>query len=274
MYGLGTNIASTGSVVGAVTLGEFSSVWYGAALRGACGVAGVPVACVAPPPQFPPFPPTHPPGDAGPVLVGRNTSILDNATVRGSSAGPSVLGNDVVVQPCAVVTSATVGDGTTIGAGAVLLPGAVVGANCYIDAGAVVGAGAVVPPGSLWTGSPAAPLRALTPAEKKYLVSLATEYATWGARHAEQAALSPEAVEQQEAEAEQRKLKGLAFDEPLPQQDMDVAKYYEMTAPADDSGVFRDAEFNLAAEAEAREAEEVEADKAETAHYYALARER
>ena len=58
VYGLGTNIASTGSVVGAVTLGEFSSVWFNASLRGAC-VTGVPVACVAPP-QFPPFPPTHP----------------------------------------------------------------------------------------------------------------------------------------------------------------------------------------------------------------------
>ena len=206
--------------------------------------------------------------------MGRNTSILDNAFVSSAGTSPSTIGSDVVIQPGAVVRAASIGDGAMIGMGAVVLPGARIGNDCFIDAGAVVAAGTVVPPGTLWTGSPAKQLRSLAPEEMKYMRSMAVEYGNLSQRHWEQGEKSPAEVEEEAYWAEFRAVKGMAPEDPIPSADPDVLKYYELTAPPPDSGVFRSKEFNVAAELALREADEVAADAEENEVYARMARVR
>ena len=283
-YGKQLFVASTASVVGDVKMGELSSVWYGATLRGASrrggrrrawGCAGRPMRHLCsshtpilphPPPH--PSPPRLPAGDTGSITVGRSTSVLDNALVRGARGAPVVLGDEVIVSPGAIVTGATVGDGAMIGMGAMVQAGARIGADAFIDAGAVVAAGTVVPAGSLWTGAPARQLRVLTPDEMRFVRSLATEYGALGARHAEQDAKSAEEVEQDAAVDEYKFNKRMEPEDAMPAQDPDIKRYYEMTADVGDSGLLRNAEFDKVAEKALREAEEDAADKAEEAVYY------
>lgn len=211
-------------------------------------------------------------GDRNSVTIGRGSSILDNALVAADTSAPTTIGCDVVVQPGAVVHSASIGDGVLVGHGAVVSSGARIGNDSFIDAGAYVAPGTVIPPGTLWTGRPAAQLRALSTEEMKYLRSMAVEYATLSERHAEQAAKSPAEVEEDESWASYREVKGMAPEEPIPTADPDVIKYYEMIAPPPDSGVFRSREFNVAAESALREADEVAADAEEDERYALLAR--
>ena len=124
--GEGVFTAPTASVVGDVRLGDDSSVWFGATVR----------------------------GDAASVTIGARTNIQDNATIHCSMGQPTVLGDDVSVGHNAVVHSATLEDGVLIGMGAVVLDGALVGAGSTVGAGAVVTKGTVIPPNSLVLGVP------------------------------------------------------------------------------------------------------------------------
>lgn len=244
-YGNQAFVASSASVVGEVKFGEATSLWYGATIK----------------------------ADKHAVTVGRNTAILDNAVVS-ARAGPCKLGDDVVVSPGAVVQSAEIGDGTMVGMGAMIMPGARIGNDCFIDGGCVVPAGTVVGSGQLWTGNPGRFLRTLSAEEMSYMRTTALEYGKLSEQHQEQ---SLKGVEQLEEDAEIARYKeehGLAHDAPLPQQDADVVQYYKLTAEVEDSGLFRDKEFDIAAEASRREAEEAAADAEETARYYELARVR
>ena len=98
---LGKNvfIASTATVIGDVTLGAHSSVWYGAVLR----------------------------GDINRIVVGHHSNIQDNAVLHLADDFPCLLGNWVTVGHGAIVHACTVGDETLVGMGAVILDGAVIG---------------------------------------------------------------------------------------------------------------------------------------------------
>src|SRR3990172_8630809 len=92
-------VAEGAALIGDVTVGEESSIWFNAVLR----------------------------GDIAPVIVGRFTSIQDNCTVHVAGSGPATIGNYVTVGHGAVVHAATVEDGALIGMHAIILDGAVVG---------------------------------------------------------------------------------------------------------------------------------------------------
>ena len=130
-------IAENATLVGSVTLGARSSVWYGAVLR----------------------------GDCAPIHVGENSNIQDNAVVHCEPALPTVIGDGVTVGHGAILHGCTVEDGTLIGMGAILLNGCVIGKNSLVAAGALVTQNTVIPPESLVVGSPARVLRPLRPEE-------------------------------------------------------------------------------------------------------------
>ena len=88
-------IAKTAVVLGDVTLGDESSVWYGAVLR----------------------------GDINRIEVGRGSNIQDNAVLHLSDDHPCVLGNHVTVGHSANVHACTIGDRCLIGMGATILAG-------------------------------------------------------------------------------------------------------------------------------------------------------
>ena len=147
-------VAETAVLIGDVTVGRDSSVWFGAVIR----------------------------GDNEPIKVGEGTSIQDNAVLHTEPGHPLSVGNNVTVGHGAIVHCTSVGDNTLVGMGAVLLDGAVIGKNCIIGAGAVVKEHAVVPDGTMMVGIPAKAVRELGPEQLAFLqktspyVALSKEY--------------------------------------------------------------------------------------------------
>jgi len=140
-------IAPGAVLIGAVTLGEGTSVWFGCVLR----------------------------ADSAPITVGRDVNIQDGSILHSDDGFPAVLGDRVSLGHGAIVHGATVEDDVLIGMRATVLNGARIGAWSLVAAGAVVRPGTVVPPGSLVAGVPAvvrrpvsaeevAMIRATTPA--------------------------------------------------------------------------------------------------------------
>ncbi|MBI2925513.1 MAG: gamma carbonic anhydrase family protein [Verrucomicrobia bacterium] len=146
--GQGVYIAQGAVVFGDVTLGDYSSVWYHAILR----------------------------GDINRIVVGHHTNIQDLAVLHLADDFPCLVGNYVTIGHSAIVHACTVGDETLIGMGATVLDGAVIGAQCIVGAGALVTQGISIPDGSLVLGSPAKIVRALSPAERANIKTWADKY--------------------------------------------------------------------------------------------------
>src|SRR5882672_6181059 len=91
--GKGVHLASTAVVLGDVTLGAHSSVWYGAVLR----------------------------GDINRIVVGHHSNVQDNAVLHVADKFSCVLGNWVTVGHSAVVHACKVGDEVLVGMGAIIL---------------------------------------------------------------------------------------------------------------------------------------------------------
>jgi carbonic anhydrase/acetyltransferase-like protein (isoleucine patch superfamily) len=140
-------------VVGDVTLGDRSSVWYGAVLR----------------------------GDINRIVVGHDSNVQDNAVLHLADDYPCLVGNWVTIGHSANVHACTIGDECLVGMGATVLDGAVVGEQCLIGAHALVTPGTVIPPGSMVLGSPAKVVRPLRPEERAGLKHWAQKYVTNGA---------------------------------------------------------------------------------------------
>jgi carbonic anhydrase/acetyltransferase-like protein (isoleucine patch superfamily) len=141
-------IATSAIVLGDVRLGDLSSVWFNAVLR----------------------------GDINRIVVGHHTNIQDGAVLHLADEFPCLVGNYVTVGHAAIVHACTVGDAVLIGMGAVILDGAVVGKQSLIGAKAVVTPGMKIPPGSMVLGTPAKVVRKLTATERNGLKYWANKY--------------------------------------------------------------------------------------------------
>ena len=152
---LGKNvfIAKTATVIGDVTLGAHSSVWFCAVLR----------------------------GDINRIVVGHHSNIQDNAVLHLADDFPCLVGNWVTVGHGAIVHACTVGDETLVGMGAVILDGAIIGKQSLIGAKALVTQGTKIPPGSLVLGAPAKVVRKLSKQERAGLKWWAEKYVDNGA---------------------------------------------------------------------------------------------
>lgn len=149
-------IAETADVVGDVTIGEGSSMWYGAVAR----------------------------GDMSYIKIGKKTNIQDNATVHVDTDLPCIIGDYVTVGHNAVVHGCEVGNNCLIGMGAIILNGAVIGDNCIIAAGSLITEGAVIPPNSLVMGSPGKVRREVTAEEIETIKDNAVRYEElWRSEH-------------------------------------------------------------------------------------------
>jgi len=156
-----TFVAPSASVIGDVTLGANSSIWYGATVR----------------------------GDVNKVTIGENTAIGDRAVVhvakiQGDFA--TTIGSNVVVGPCAVIHACTLKDSVSVGAGAQVMDGATVESHTMIAPGSVVTPGTTVPTGELWSGSPAKKIRALTQEEMDAMTDAVESQSELAKLHAEE----------------------------------------------------------------------------------------
>jgi gamma-carbonic anhydrase len=146
--GKGVYLARTAVVLGDVTLGAHSSVWYGAVIR----------------------------GDINRIVVGHHSNIQDNAVLHLAEKLPCLLGDWVTVGHGAILHACKVGDEVLVGMGAVILDGAVVGKQSIIGANALVTGGTQIPPGSLVLGAPAKIVRKLSKDERSKLKWWAQHY--------------------------------------------------------------------------------------------------
>ncbi|HWZ33837.1 MAG TPA: gamma carbonic anhydrase family protein [Bryobacteraceae bacterium] len=125
-------------VIGDVTVGERSSIWPNASLR----------------------------GDTGPIRIGAETSIQDNCALHLDEGFPLTVGDRVTVGHSVTLHGCTVEDDTLIGIGATILNGAKIGKGAVVAAGSLVPESMEVPPSTLVMGVPAKPRRAVTPEEQ------------------------------------------------------------------------------------------------------------
>lgn len=141
-------VAPGATVVGAVTLGEESSVWYHATVR----------------------------GDINSVVIGGHSNIQDGAVIHVADAYGTRIGDWVTVGHKAIVHACTVEDEVLVGMGAIVMDGAEIGARSIVGAGALVTMGKKVPPGSLVLGSPARVVRSLSRDEQLSIKTWAERY--------------------------------------------------------------------------------------------------
>ena len=120
-------IAPGAVVVGDVTLGARSSVWFNAVLR----------------------------GDVDRIEVGEDSNVQDNSVVHMDEGCPTLIGARVTIGHRAVIHGCVIEDDCLIGMGAVVLSGARIGAGSLIGAGALVREKQVIAPGSIALGTPA-----------------------------------------------------------------------------------------------------------------------
>ena len=151
--GRGVYIAKGAVVIGDVTLGSHSSVWYHSLAR----------------------------GDINRIVVGHHTNIQDNAVLHVADDFACIIGNWVTVGHSAIVHACKVGDEVLVGMGAVILDGAVIGKQSLIGAKALVKQGMKIPPGSLVLGAPAKVVRQLTKKERAGLKWWGEKYVDNGA---------------------------------------------------------------------------------------------
>lgn len=151
-------VAPGAVVVGDVEIGADSSVFYGAVVR----------------------------GDVERVRIGMGTNIQDQATLHVSAGRyPTILGDEITIGHRAVVHGCEVGDGALIGIGAVILDGAVIEEEALVGAGAVVTPGTRVAARTLFVGTPARAVRALTQEEVDRYRATTRSYIEIARGHAE-----------------------------------------------------------------------------------------
>lgn len=131
-------VAPTAVIAGDVTIGDESSVWHHAVLR----------------------------GDLDAIVIGKQSNVQDNCVVHVDEGQPARIGDRVVVGHGAIVHGCTIEDECTIGMGAILMTGAHIGSQSYVGGGAVVTENMKVPPRSIVLGVPA---KVVKPASEEHL---------------------------------------------------------------------------------------------------------
>lgn len=151
----GVYVHKTATIIGEVTIGENSSVWPGAVIR----------------------------GDINFIRIGKNTNIQDlsvlhvNYKSTSDPAGsPLIIGDNVTIGHSVILHGCTIGDECLIGMGSIVMDKVEVQKQVLLGAGSLVSSGAVLESGHLYTGRPAKKVRILTVDEVAHLKDSADGY--------------------------------------------------------------------------------------------------
>ncbi|WP_246000294.1 gamma carbonic anhydrase family protein [Nocardioides pocheonensis] len=135
-------------MIGDVTIGPRSSVWYAAVIR----------------------------ADQEQITLGAEVNIQDGSVLHADAGLPLTIGDAVTIGHGVKLHGCQIEDSVLVGMGAIILNGARVGRGSIVGAGAVVSEGAVVPAGSLVLGLPGRVRRTTTATELESIRSNATHY--------------------------------------------------------------------------------------------------
>ena len=153
--GAGAYVDESAQVIGDVMIGEDSSVWPLATIR----------------------------GDVNFIRIGARSNVQDNAVLHCTHDGPYspggaglTIGDDVTIGHSVILHACTIGNRCLIGMGAIVMDKAMLDDECFIAAGAVVPPGKQLKGGWLYRGSPAVPARELAKDEVDSLLYSAQHY--------------------------------------------------------------------------------------------------
>jgi len=141
-------IAPSADLIGRVKVGEESSVWFNATLR----------------------------GDINFIEIGNQSNVQDNVVIHLSDDYPTIVGDLVTVGHGAILHACTIEDEVLVGMGATILDGVKIGKNSIIGANALVTGGTQIPEGSLVLGSPAKVVKTLSQEEQADIKNWALKY--------------------------------------------------------------------------------------------------
>ena len=149
-------VAENATVLGKVTIGDNSSIWYGSVIR----------------------------GDVGAIHIGSRTNIQDLSLIHVTTDEHDAwIGDDVTVGHRVILHGCTVKAGCLVGMGAIILDGAVIGEGSLIGAGSLIAPRMEIPSGSLVLGSPGKVVRTLSEREQRELGESAAHYIEIARRH-------------------------------------------------------------------------------------------
>ncbi len=131
-------VAPGAMIIGDVTIGAESSVWFNTVLR----------------------------GDLEPIRIGCRTNIQDGTVIHMDKDMPCLIGDDVTVGHSAILHSCAIDNEALIGMGAILLTGSKIGERAIIAAGTLVLEGQEIPAGTIAMGVPAKVRREITEEER------------------------------------------------------------------------------------------------------------
>lgn len=136
-------------LIGDVELGENSSIWMNAVVR----------------------------GDVHSIRIGSNSNVQDCSVLHGMRHKyPVIVGDWVTVGHNATVHGCVIEDACLIGMGAVILNGSRIGEGSIIAAGAVIPEGTIVAPNTLWAGVPGRERRRLEASDREMILQYARNY--------------------------------------------------------------------------------------------------
>jgi gamma-carbonic anhydrase len=142
-------VDTTAQVIGDVEIGEASSVWMNAVVR----------------------------GDVHWIRIGARSNVQDNTTVHVMNvSNPTTIGDDVTIGHGAIIHGCTLHDRILVGMGAIILNGVVVGEDSIVAAGTLLTEGTRMPPRSLVMGSPGKVRRELTDEDVRSIRVYAERY--------------------------------------------------------------------------------------------------
>jgi carbonic anhydrase/acetyltransferase-like protein (isoleucine patch superfamily) len=141
-------VAPDANVIGDVDLGQGTSVWFGATLR----------------------------GDNERITVGAGSNVQENSVLHTDMGFPLVIGANCTIGHKAMLHGCVIGDGSLIGMGATVLNGARIGRGCLIGAGALVTEGKEIPDGALVMGAPGKVVRMIDAAAAQKILAGAAWY--------------------------------------------------------------------------------------------------
>ena len=141
-------IAPDANLIGKVRLGDATSIWFGATLR----------------------------GDNELIDVGAGSNMQENSVLHTDMGYPLTIGENCTIGHKAMLHGCTIGDQSLIGMGATVLNGAKIGSGCLIGAGALITEGKEIPDGSLVMGAPGKVVRVLDAAARAGLLASAQHY--------------------------------------------------------------------------------------------------
>lgn len=154
-------VDTSAQVIGDVTLGENSSIWMNAVVR----------------------------GDVHSIRIGANSNIQDCCVLHGMrNTWPVMVGDWVTVGHSVTLHGCVVEDNCLIGMGSVVMNGARIGAGSIIAAGTLIPENRIVPPRTLWLGVPGRQFRLLTDADQEMIRKYARNYLDYTAQYLKETA--------------------------------------------------------------------------------------